>query len=137
MISVNRILKMAKEGHSSNKDSMIFRDKGLKDIDIYDIFNSANQGDRFARELMDDVIGWFAIGISNMILMYDPELIVIQGIYERAGDYFISELRNRVNTVSLPRINKEVRIEYSNFGKEAAAVGAAAYLISNNFFNSN
>ena len=39
MISVNRILRMAKEGFSTHKDSMIFRDKNIKDIDIYDIFD--------------------------------------------------------------------------------------------------
>jgi predicted NBD/HSP70 family sugar kinase len=137
MISVNRVLKMAKEGYSENKDSMIFKDKDLGDVDIYDIFNSSNQGDRFSRQLISNVVNWFAIGISNMILMYDPELIVIQGIYEKAGDFFISELRKKINTVSLPRINKDVKIEYSDFGKEAAVLGAASYLISNHFFNSN
>jgi len=137
MISVNRILRLAKEGYEDNRDSAIFRNKNVRDITIYDIFEHANRGDRFARKLMDDVISWFAIGISNMILMYDPELIVIQGIYEKADRYFLDGLRKSINTVSLPRIEKNVKIEYSHFGKEAAALGAASYLISNHFFNNN
>jgi len=137
MISVNRVLKMAKEGYSKNKDSLVFEDRSPEDISIYDIFDSSNKGDGFARGLIDDVANWFAIGISNMILMYDPELIVIQGIYDSAGKYFLEGLRKRINNVSLPRINKDVRIDYSNFGKEAATLGAASYVISNHFFNNN
>jgi hypothetical protein len=62
---------------------------------------------------------------------------VIQGIYDSAGKYFLEGLRKRINYVSLPRIKKDVRIDYSNFGKEAATLGAASYVISNHFFNSN
>ena len=107
MIYVDRVLKMARNKNRENKESLIFRNKSPNKISIYDIFNASNKGDKLARELMDDVIGWVAIGISNMVLMYDPELIVIQGIYSKAGDYFIQNLREKINTVSLPRIKKE------------------------------
>ncbi|GAI09161.1 unnamed protein product [marine sediment metagenome] len=67
-------------------------------------------------ELMDDVISWFAVGISNIILLYDPQIIVIQGIFAKAGEYFLDNLRIKVNEISLPKIKKETKIEYSKLG---------------------
>jgi hypothetical protein len=30
---------------------------------------------------MDEVIYWFSLGFSNLILTYDPEIIILHGIY--------------------------------------------------------
>lgn len=61
----------------------------------------------------------------------------IQGIYSKAGDYFIQNLREKINTVSLPRIKKEVQIEYSKFGKEIGVIGAVAYVVIEHLVNFN
>jgi predicted NBD/HSP70 family sugar kinase len=57
--------------------------------------------------------GCFEVLISTDRLMYDPDLVILQGAYARAGDYFLLQLRKRVNTVSLLNVEKEIRIEYS------------------------
>jgi len=82
---------------------------------------------------MDDIIKWYAIGISNIVVMYDPELIVIQGIYTKAGDYFLNNLRERIKTISLPRFYKNVEIKYSKLTKEAGVIGGVSYIISEFF----
>ncbi len=133
MISINRITEMAVEKFGDNKDSLIFNDKKSNEIDIFDIFNASNAGDRIACELIDDAISWFAIGFSNIILMYDPEIIIIQGIYSKAGDYFINNLRKQINKVSLLKIEKDVEIEYSKFGKEVGVIGASNHIVSEFF----
>ncbi len=79
------------------------------------------------------MIKWFAIALSNLNLMYDPDLVILQGVYTRAGDYFLHQLRKRVNLVSLLNVENDIRIEYSQMGKQAGAIGAASYLI-NEFF---
>ncbi len=134
LISVNRLKDIALKKFKDNKDSLVFKGKKSHEIDIFNIFSASNAGDRFARELMDDVVKWFAIGFSNIILMYDPEMIIIQGIYSKAGEYFINNLRKQINNVSLLKIRKDVEIEYSRFGKEVGVIGASDYVISE-FFN--
>ena len=130
MISINRVIEMARERYNSEKDSLIFKEKKSKDIDIFDIFEASNKNDKFARELIDDVVKWFAIGFSNMILMYDPEIIIIQGIYSKAGDYFLNRLKEQINEVSLLKIDKDVEIKYSKYGNDARLIGASLYLVS-------
>lgn len=133
MVSTKRILRRAKEEYSKYPDSLIFNGKGPDGIDVYDVFNASKKNDRLALELMDDVISWFAVGISNIILLYDPQIIVIQGIFAKAGEYFLDNLRIKVNEISLPKIKKETKIEYSKLGDKVGVLGAASYVISKYF----
>ena len=105
------------------------------EIDIYNIFNASAKGDRLALELMDDATNWFAIGMSNIILLYDPQTVVIQGIFSKAGKYFLDSLRKKINEISLPKIKKETRIEYSELGDRVGVLGATHYAISKYFEN--
>ncbi len=133
MVSAGRITKMAIDYHNNYPDSLIFKDKEPEDIDVFDIFEASRRSDALALEVLDDVTDWFAIGISNIILLYDPQLVVIQGIYTKAGEYFLKELRRKVNEISLPKIKKESEIEFSRLGEEVGALGAASYVISEYF----
>lgn len=132
MVSTKRLLRIAREQYAAFPDSKIFR-KGPERLTAETIFEAANNGDTLARRLMDDIIAWFAVGFSNVIVMYDPEMIVLQGIYTQAGEYFLENLRRRVNAVSLVRMPKDVQIAYSRFGKERGVIGSAAYIISEYF----
>jgi len=88
MVSINRLLRMAKEKYKEYPDSTIFKENNPDAIDIYDIFDASNKGDKLALDLMNNAINWFGIGISNIILMYDPQIVIIQGIFTEAGEYF-------------------------------------------------
>jgi len=133
MVSTRRIIRMAKEKYDRYPDSLVFNGGKPDEIDIYNIFNASVKYDELALELIDDVINWFAIGISNIILLYDPQIIVIQGIFAKAGKYFLDSLRKKVNEISLPKIKKETKIEYSELGDNVGALGAVSYAISKYF----
>lgn len=60
-------------------------------------------------------------------------MIVIQGIFAKAGEYFIENLRKKVNEISLPKIKKEIKIEYSKLGDKVGVLRAASYVISKYF----
>ena len=64
-----RIVRMARGQYDKYPDSLVFNGRKPDEIDIYNIFNASAKGDRFALELMDDATRWFAIGISNIILV--------------------------------------------------------------------
>jgi glucokinase len=75
MVSTRRIIRMAKEKYDRYPDSLVFNGGKPDEIDIYNIFNASAKYDELALELIDDAINWFAIGISNIILLYDPQII--------------------------------------------------------------
>ncbi len=132
MVSTRRLLRKAAE--RQDPQSLIFKGGSSSDLVPRAIFDAANSGDKLAQEIMDDIINWFAIGFSNLIMTFDPEIIVIHGIYTQAGDYFLNGLRQKIGSISLSSISKDVKIEYSNLGKERGVLGAAVYTI-NDYFN--
>ena len=133
MVSINRILRMAKEKYKEYPDSIIFNENSPDGIDIYDVFDASNKGDKLALDLMNDVINWFGIGISNIILMYDPQIVIIQGIFTKAGEYFLESLREKINKISLFSIKRKTEIKYSELGDKAGVLGAVSYVLSKYF----
>jgi len=133
MVSTNRILRMAREKYKEYPDSIIFNGNDPDTIDINGIFDASNKGDKLALIIMDEVINWFGIGVSNIILMYDPQIMIIQGIFTKAGKYFLENLRKKINEISLFSIKRETEIKYSELGDKVGVLGAASYVLSKYF----
>ncbi|MDD3818855.1 MAG: ROK family transcriptional regulator [Actinomycetota bacterium] len=133
MVTTNRIVRMVEERYSYYPDSIIFNGDGSKNIDIYKIFDALDKKDKLALEIMNDVINWFGIGISNIILMYDPQVVIIQGIFTKAGDYFLESVREKINKISLFSIKRKTEIKYSELGDNAGVLGAASFVLSKFF----
>ncbi len=132
-VSTGRLLRRAEILRKEYSDSALFRDRVLETGGVDAVFRYADEGDTLSRFLMDDVIRWFAYGLSNMTMMHDPEIIIIQGAYSRAGDYFLKRLREEVNSCVLVGLPKKVEIHYSRLGKERGALGGTAFVISEYF----
>ena len=130
MVSGKRILRSAKNKIERHRGRSALKKAAPAALTIQTGFEASDKGDALAQEVVDEAANWFAIGASNLVLAYDPEIIVLQGIFAEAGDYFIRQLRRKINEVSLVHIRKNVQIEYSRFGRDAGVLGAAAYVIA-------
>ncbi len=133
MVSANRLRELAAEARAKGDSSLLFSDGRLEDLDIAKVCELAGKGDKLCCRLIDDVARWFAVGLGNIILTNDPELIVIQGQYVRAGECFLRRLREGIRRIGLPDVEKTVRIEFSALGEERGVIGGAAFLISDFF----
>jgi glucokinase len=136
MASARRILGLAREASGRFPDSPLARALASSSVRLDDVCAAAAQGDPLSLYLIDDVARWFLVGLSNIVMVNDPELIVIQGAYVKAGPYFLEKLREGIRHVGLPDVEKRVSIEYSRLGEERGVLGAAALMISD-FFSQN
>jgi predicted NBD/HSP70 family sugar kinase len=136
MASARRILGLAREAADRFPDSPLARSLSASTVRLDDICAAAAQGDPLSLYLIGDVARWFVIGLSNIIMVNDPELIVLQGAYVKAGAFFLDKLRDGIGRIGLPDVEKRVRVEYSRLGEERGVLGAAALMISN-FFSQN
>jgi len=128
-----RVLARAQSLKADFPDSVLVRNPDGA-LYLEELFAASESGDGLARIVMDETIAWFAIAIHNLILMYDPEVVVIQGTYAHAGDYFINSLRERVGKVSLINVAQRTTIEYSQLDdEEAGTLGAASYVLLHAF----
>ena len=111
------------------ESSALFESASPHELMLEAICEAASRGDRLATSLIDDVARWFLVGIGNIVMVNDPELIVIQGRYVRAGDCFLRRLREGISRIGLPDVEKKVRIEYSPLGEDRGVLGGAAFVL--------
>ncbi len=134
MVSARRVLGLAIAAKDRFPGSCLFASRdGDRAFTLVDVCEGAVAGDALCRSLIDDVSRWFLIGLGNVIMVNDPELIVLQGVYVKAGDYFLGLLKEGIRHIGLPVVEKKVRIEYSVMGEERGVIGGAAYIIEEFF----
>ncbi len=127
MVSFKRIQELVATGKQTNPGSMIFDGHIQEQVELNAIYIAAKKNDPLAREIINDICKWFAQGINNIIMVNDPELVVLQGVYNLGGESFLQCLKEKINTISLPYINRKVEILFSCFGLERGVVGGACY----------
>jgi predicted NBD/HSP70 family sugar kinase len=133
MVSAKRLRQMIRDARARGVSSAVFSGGMQDDIPIDVICDLASAGDAFCVSLIDDVARWFLVGLGNVIMVNDPEVIIIQGQYVKAGAGFLEKLREGVRHIGLPDVEKLVRIEYSTLGEERGVIGGAALVIGNFF----
>jgi glucokinase len=87
----------------------------------------ARAGDERARAGLEQIGRYLGIGIANMVVIVNPDVIVIGGGVSAALDLLLGpindELRRRVHVTSL----EQVRVVPAELGKWAGAIGAAIH----------
>ena len=64
--------------------------------DIREVFREANGGNPLARVMVDEFAVYVARAIYNIVLMYDPQQIILQGLLAYGGEYFEKKLNDLV-----------------------------------------
>jgi N-acetylglucosamine repressor len=105
-------------------------------VTITDLFKVAESKDPYAMEVLEEIASYFALGINNVIMINDPELIVIQGIYIEAGQYFLDSLKKRVMHLAYPYLKRDLELVFTSFKEERGAVGAGSFGVYQYFENS-
>jgi glucokinase len=85
----------------------------------------ARAGDHGAQAVMDEYAGWVAIGLVNLINLFDPDAIVLGGGVIADEDVFMGRVRSAVLGAVLTAGERETPLIVSSLGPEAGAVGAA------------
>jgi glucokinase len=93
-------------------------------ITVGQIFQLAADGNRVARQVVDEVHTYVGIALVNIIHLVNPGIIILGGPVTLAGDMFIAPLQARVHDLCLKEASEAVRIVQGKLGAEANIVGA-------------
>jgi len=133
MVSMKRIRQLALRERERGVTSPLFERGGADGFCLDDLCELASRGDPLCTALLDDVASWFLVGLGNVIMVNDPDLIVIQGQVTKAGERFLGRLRDGLRSIGLPDVEKRVRVEYSRLGEERGVLGGAAFALAEFF----
>jgi glucokinase len=89
-----------------------------------DVTAAAAAGDAGARRVMARFAGWVGMGVANLIVLLDPEVVVLGGGVVADGDLLLPLVREAVGQHP-PVAGRGVPIEAVPGGPAAGAIGAA------------
>lgn len=94
--------------------------------DAKQVVNTARAGDRRALDVLDSAARYTAMGVANLISVFNPEAVVLGGgLMTGAGDLMIDCIRSEVARWAQPIAAKQCRIELTQLGETAGLLGAA------------
>ena len=89
-------------------------------------FNAADRGDVYGKDLVKDYIEHLAVGITNMVNIFQPEVVCIGGGVSAQGDSLLLPLIDIVSVEQYTRDNpNKSKIVIATLGNDAGIVGAA------------
>jgi glucokinase-like ROK family protein len=104
-------------------------DKSLDDLTFNQIVECALQGNQLCRSAMEDVGKNLGFGIVDLINIFNPEMIVIGGAFSLGREILQPVLEKVVVSETLPSIQKDLQLVFSEHGTDACVLGAIAVVL--------
>lgn len=95
------------------------------DFTCRDVFEAAQKGDALAKRIVEETADYLASGITSILHILNPEMVVLTGGMRGAGDSFLNEVRRRVRETAFERASSACEICWSTLGGDAGILGAA------------
>jgi len=95
------------------------------DFTCRDVFEAAQKGDALAKRIVQETADYLASGITSILHVLNPEMVVLTGGMMGAGDKFLNEVRRRVRETAFERASSACEICWSTLGGDAGILGAA------------
>lgn len=89
------------------------------------VFEAARQGDLAVLNLLGEIGHFLGIALANLVNIFNPELIVLGGLYAQAGDLILSVARQTLNRLAFAGLGEKVRLVTTSFSWRAGVTGAA------------
>jgi len=113
------ILKTAKKFYDYEK---------ISDLSVKDIYNDSPKS-KAAEKTINRTGYYLAIGIKNLIHIFDPEIIVLGGGISRAGDKLINSISTQLYDNKINK--KQTKLEIAYLGNQAGQIGIKEMFCSN------
>jgi len=104
---------------------------GIEKITAKKIYEAAEQGDAWSLSFIEQTGGYLAIGITSMVHMVDPGLVVLGGAMNfggpnsKTGQRFLESVRNGFRERTFQNVKAGTTIEFASLGADAGYIGAA------------
>lgn len=133
MVSASRIIHRAEEALASGLSSELYRvaRENGNQLSLTSVAKAAEANDRFALALLSEVSLHVATGVTTLVNLLNPELIILGGgLIREVGQWVAPSIQRIVHESAMPNPAKQVSIEASELPEIDWARGAAL-LVSN------
>lgn len=101
----------------------------VEEVKLNTVIKGAESGDRLAIDLIESAGINLGTRIAYLINLFNPEVVVIGGGIEKAGEVLLGPIRRTVRKLAFEEPANKVRIVPSILGEDAVALGAASLVL--------
>jgi glucokinase-like ROK family protein len=101
----------------------------MSDLTFTRVVEAALHGDPICRQSIEEVAVNLGSGIADLVNIFNPDLVVIGGVFSLGYPIFGPVIENIIHSESLSPSVKTVRIAFSQRGKDACVYGAVAVVL--------
>jgi N-acetylglucosamine repressor len=129
------VVQKAEDGLASGKASLLQKKiTGQKNkLELKQVIDAAMAGDQFAINLFSEIGTNLGKGISILIQLLNPELIILSGKMSEAGQYLITPIQQAIQTYTMSQLQAKTKIVLSKMGQEIGIKGALGVVMENIF----
>ena len=102
-------------------------------ISIEHVIAAANNGDRFARNIMAQAADTLGTKLSDVADLFNPELIILRGPVIDGNEFLFERVRGIVMDQSLRPTTRALRILYSTERKDIRFAGIGCAILMDYF----
>lgn len=96
----------------------------IRTIDAKSVFDAANLGDIYSQNLLENYYMYVAIGVANLVDIFEPQIIIIGGGVAAQGDKLINAVKDNVKKLVYGS-DLKTEIISAKLGNDAGIIGAA------------
>lgn len=126
--SATGLIRMTKEAMEENKDSLLWKLAEEKNgrVTAKTAYDGMRAGDKTATEVVDKFVKYLAAGITNVINIFQPDVLCIGGGVCNEGDTLLLPVKELVSKEVYTRNSPEnTEIVIAKLGNDAGIIGAA------------
>jgi glucokinase len=91
-----------------------------------DVATAARAGDPYAQAVWDETVEALGCGLTSIVNLFEPELVVLGGGVTRAGEHLFGPVRTIVREQAMAPAGRRAEIVRAALGDQVGVVGAAA-----------
>lgn len=127
LASGSAITRMARAAAGEDRETLMIELAGSVDrIEGPHVSMAAAQHDETASRVLRRAGRALALGLSNVVNLFDPEIIVLGGGAVHAGEPYLGVARDELARMTTAQRRRPARVDLAALGNDAGIVGAAA-----------
>jgi glucokinase-like ROK family protein len=126
---VRKIKQILEDGGESIIRDLVANDLSKLNMEI--VIEAAKRQDRIATDTLNEIGVHLGTGISNLINIFNPELVVMGGALCPASPWLIPIIQQSIQQHVLPPLIVNLNIVPSKLGQDSNVMGAVALVLDN------
>lgn len=125
--SATGLIRQTREAMRNNPGSAMWEVAGsLDNVDGRTAFDAMRKGDPAAKEVVDNYIKYVACGLTNVVNIFQPEILCIGGGICKEGDTLLIPLEEHIKKERYSKFSShQTRLCVAQLGNDAGVIGAA------------